>query len=81
MRYKYVGGEEGDQWFQGLPARDLDDATLTSEHANLLAVAVEKGIYQVVERGKASVKPGTKDQEAEPRKAQETSDQPKAEGD
>lgn len=52
MKYKYIGGE---QYVQGLPATDIDDSVLTSEQQDMLALAVEKGLY-VPENGAESKK-------------------------
>lgn len=46
--YRYVGGVNGDEYLQGLPATDLDGQTLTGEQRVLLAIAIERGLYEVV---------------------------------
>lgn len=51
MKYKYIGGG---QYFQGLPATDIDESTLTDEQKALIPLAVEKGLYTA---GDQSAKP------------------------
>jgi len=49
MKYKYVGAG----WFyQGLPANDFDDETLTPEQRIILAVVLDAGLYKAVKDDK-----------------------------
>lgn len=45
MKYLYTGGPQGG-FFQGLPARDLDDGELTDEQRELLKLAMAQGLYR-----------------------------------
>lgn len=45
MKYQYIGN--GD-FFQGLPAIDLDDTDLTDSQIALLIIAAERGLYRTV---------------------------------
>ena len=56
MKYKYTPSGSG-EYYPGLPACDLDDATLTAEQKKLLAAGVSKGIYKPVD---ASAQPKSK---------------------
>lgn len=56
---KHVFNAKLTQFYQGLPANDLDDADLNDEQKALLAHGVEKGLYAPVQpvgkKGKADV--------------------------
>lgn len=46
MKYKYT--PSNGEYYQGLPAQDLDDTNLSDEQKLLLAAGVAKGIYKPV---------------------------------
>lgn len=58
MKYRYTGGPGGDQWYQGLPAEDVDDVDLTAEGREILLHGIVQGVYVAVDdRPSRKVKP------------------------
>lgn len=43
----YTGGENGDHFYEGLPAQDLNESDLTDEQKRILVAAVVAGHYRL----------------------------------
>jgi hypothetical protein len=46
VHYRYIGGVDGDHFYEGLPAQDLESDHLSPEQQRLLDQAVAAGIYE-----------------------------------
>lgn len=49
ISHKYIGGPTGGEFFNDLPARDLDASELDERQRELLAVGMTLGMYEEVQ--------------------------------
>ncbi len=52
MKFKYIGGPSGHEYYQGLPAADLDTVDLNPEQMSLLQEIASTGVYEMVKTSK-----------------------------